>query len=131
MAVALIRNVWAMACVVLISAPAWSDGSSDPTQPPQASPAAALIAGTAPVAPAYTVQSILFSPRRRLALVNGQEVHEGSQLGGARVVAIASGAVTLDVAGHRQTLLIHADVNHDFALNPAAPSMQGPKVIPQ
>jgi MSHA biogenesis protein MshK len=119
------RGLCALAGTALLLDPAWCDSLSDPTQPPQSASAATVAPGQQPAASAYTVQAIVFGPRRRLAVVNGQEVHPGSTVGGARVVAITSGAVTLEVAGHRQILPIHPDVNHDFALNPSAPAMRG------
>lgn len=55
--------------------------------------------------PPLVVASILHSPQRRLAIVNGQIVREGDRIGGATVRAIEPRAVVLETAGGaRQTI---------------------------
>lgn len=55
--------------------------------------------------PPLVVASILHSPQRRLAIVNGQIVREGDRIGGATIRAIEPRAVVLETArGERQTI---------------------------
>ncbi len=83
----------------------------DPTRPPTAADGSPLAA--APDAPdTFTVNSILFAPARRIALLNGRMVHEGSTLGGAKVVRIERDAVFIEVAGQSRRLPVYADPAH-------------------
>lgn len=65
----------------------------DPTRPPD-------FAGTGADAqqlnvPAWQLSSILISPERRLAVINGQTVRQGEQIGNTRVIWISATEVTL------------------------------------
>ncbi len=72
----------------------------DPTRPPDFSeveamagtPGAMGLAGTSRL----TLQSILISPTRRIAIVNGERVKEGDEIGTARVVAIRAWGLELE-----------------------------------
>jgi len=70
----------------------------DPTRPPP-TPAAApvAVAGTAaaPAVPANRLQSVMFGPHRRIAILDGHEVHEGTVVGGSRVVQIQRDGIVL------------------------------------
>jgi MSHA biogenesis protein MshK len=65
----------------------------DPTRPPD------FIGNNAgskqSQAPVWQVSSILISEQRRVAVVNGQTVRQGDQVGSARVISISPTAVTL------------------------------------
>lgn len=54
----------------------------------------------------YDLQSILVSPGRTLALINGQLVGTGSTVQGARVLAIGKNHVVLFYAGQKQTIYL-------------------------
>jgi MSHA biogenesis protein MshK len=94
----------------------------DPTRPPL--PAAAAPAPGLPEAPgAYAVASIIVGPGRRIALVNGRQVHEGSTVGGARVVQIDRDGVVLDVGGQRRRLSVYTNlVRKSDSLRTAPPA---------
>jgi hypothetical protein len=83
----------------------------DPTRPPMAadgSPGVSL-----PERPdGFAVTTILFAPTRRIALLNGRMVHEGSTLGAARVVRIERDAVFIEIAGQSRRLPVYADPVH-------------------
>jgi MSHA biogenesis protein MshK len=81
---------------------------SDPTRPPAA-------AGEAPAearveAPPSRLQSVLISPGRKLAVIDGQTVALGGRLGDSIVVAIAPTQVILQTGGTYQTLKLHPGI---------------------
>lgn len=78
--------------VVCTSAPAAD--LVDPTQPPAALESRS---GQPPDQPdsAHVLQSVLISPTRRIAVINGQTVALGDRYGEARVVRISEGEVVL------------------------------------
>jgi len=55
-------------------------------------------------ASAWQLASTLVSRERRSAIINGRNVREGARVGGATVVEIRSGRVTLDYRGRRFTI---------------------------
>jgi len=52
----------------------------------------------------WSLQSILSSPQRRIAVINGTRVKEGDRLGSARVVRIHESHVLLNTGGRTLTL---------------------------
>jgi len=52
----------------------------------------------------WTLHSILHSPDRRIAIINGQRVQEGDRVGSAKVLRIGNSHVLLQTGGHRLTL---------------------------
>ena len=54
----------------------------------------------------YSIQSIIIAPNRRLAIINGITVGVGSELNGARVIAIHKNPVILLRSGQRKTLYL-------------------------
>jgi MSHA biogenesis protein MshK len=95
------------ACCALAWQVAGAAALADPTRPPLPA-AAAPAAVAADAAPSYTVQSIVFGAARRLAVINGRQVHEGSSLGEARVVQIQRDAVVLEIQGRRRAMPMYA-----------------------
>jgi MSHA biogenesis protein MshK len=93
---------------------AWAGATlPDPTRPPPSAPAAVPSAGAVADAPeSYAVQSIVFGTTRRLAVINGRQVHEGSTLGEARVVQIQRDVVILEIHGQRRPVPMYASVVH-------------------
>lgn len=94
-------------CALLGTVASAAANLADPTRPPLATPIAAGAPAAAP-APSFTLQSIVFGPQRRLAVINGHQVHEGSALGEAKVMRIEREAVVLELEGHRQVLSLYA-----------------------
>lgn len=77
---------------------------ADPMRPP-AAPAAAPAEGAGESAKAAArLQSVLISPRRRVAVIDGRVVREGERVGDATLVAIAASHVVLQRAEGRETL---------------------------
>lgn len=96
------------ACSALVWHAAAGAALVDPTRPPL--PASARPAPVAAaLAPDYTVQSIVYGPARRLAVINGRQVHEGSAVGDARVVQIQRDVVVLEIQGRRRAMPMYAD----------------------
>jgi len=74
---------------------------SDPTRPPSASPAAGQPdAGTG----GPRLQSILLSPGRKIAIIDGQTVALGGKIGDATLVRIAEAGVVLKRGDELETL---------------------------
>ena len=57
----------------------------------------------------WFLQSILSSPQRRIAVINGTRVREGDQIGSARVVRIHDSHVLLNSRGRTLTLHLYPD----------------------
>ena len=75
---------------------------SDPTQPVDP----ALYFGTGQVhdSGGWSLQSILSSPERRIAIINGARVREGDRIGSARVMRIHDSHVLLNTGNRTVTL---------------------------
>ena len=76
----------------LLATPACAQGLSDPTRPPTA-PLAATDAGADTAA--SQLQSVLISPDRRLAVINGKTVALGDRVGDATLTQINETGVVL------------------------------------
>jgi MSHA biogenesis protein MshK len=76
----------------------------DPTQPP-AYQSARPVSGD-PKTPDLVVSSILVSPGRRVAVVNGHTVTRGDVVGDARVIEIRRDSVRLERAGRSFSLAL-------------------------
>ncbi len=74
----------------------------DPTQPTD--PVNYFGAHENQAAGNWSLQSILSSPQRRIAVINGTRVKEGDRIGSARVVRILDSRVLLDTRGRTLTL---------------------------
>ena len=79
----------------------FANAALDPTQP-AASAATAASAGTAETA--LVLQSIVRGGRQTQAVINGQVLHVGDELGGAKLQAIYSHSVVLERQGQQQVL---------------------------
>jgi MSHA biogenesis protein MshK len=84
------------------NAVAQSGQLTDPTRPP-------IVGGESSVAAAPkrgpTLQSVLISPSRRVAVINGSAVGIGGKVGDATVASISEGAVVLVHANRRRETL--------------------------
>lgn len=95
------KNAYFCAMALLAAAcAAHAQGLSDPTRPPGAS---ALETETpAPSSP--RLQSILISPQRKLAVINGEAVALGGRVGEATLIRISEASVVLKRNGELETL---------------------------
>lgn len=85
---------------------------SDPTRPPMVLPGAlhhAIQPGEAP-AKASRLQSVLISPHRRLAVIDGRTVPLGGKVDDATLVQIAETHVTLKQGDELKTLELYPGV---------------------
>ena len=88
---------------------ALAQGLADPTRPPNVVPAAG--GGQAEAeAPSTQLQSVLLSPRRKLAVINGQTVALGEKVGDAVVTKITESAVVLKYGDRTEVLKLLGDV---------------------
>ncbi len=78
---------------------------ADPMRPP-AAPAPEQAGGEA-ATPQPRLQSVLISPSRRLAVIDGRVVRLGERVGDATLAAISESQVVLQRAGGRETLRLN------------------------
>ncbi len=90
-----------IALCLLAATAAVAQGLSDPTRPQSAPEERA--ASPAEV-PASRLQSVLISPARKLAVIDGQTVALGGRIGDATVISIAPTQVILQAGATYQTL---------------------------
>jgi MSHA biogenesis protein MshK len=83
-----------LALIAVLPVLAQTTGLSDPTRPPNASTIAAA-AGAPDAAAGPRLQSVLISPDRKLAIIDGQTVALGGSVGDATLVQISETGVTL------------------------------------
>lgn len=83
---------------------------ADPTRPPQVAPSFARESAAAQSAPATRLQSILISPTRKLAVIDGHTVAVGGRVDEATVVQIAETHVTLRQGGELKTLELYPGI---------------------
>lgn len=74
-----------------------SGAPSDPTHPPDSAEIRAFFnsGDENPADVAFQLQSVLISNQRRIAIINGQRVSEGDQIGTAEVSRIEAGRVVM------------------------------------
>lgn len=85
----------------------------DPTRPPQSAPGGDETAKPADKKAAKSaprLQSILISPQRKLAVIDGHTVPLGGEVNGARLVAITERGVTLRRGAQTETLRLDPGV---------------------
>jgi MSHA biogenesis protein MshK len=105
--------------MAILSHMALAEILADPTQP-----AGAGMRGGAPTGP--VLQSVLISPGRRLAVIDGQTVQLGGKFGSATVVSITEvGVVLKDQEGTRQ-LRLFPRVDKRVADNDQKPARAAP-----
>ena len=75
---------------------------NDPTQP--IDPALYFGTGKTHDSGGWSLQSILSSPERRIAIINGSRVREGDRIGSARVMRIRDSHVLLNTGSRTVTL---------------------------
>ncbi len=97
------KRAWALflggGLLLACAAPSVAQALADPTRPPDAR------ASREPREPSRTgLQSILLSPERKLAVIDGQTVKVGDRVGQARVLAIDVDSVRLSEGGTVKTM---------------------------
>ena len=93
-----IRQLAALAAVMACSQ---AGALQDPTRPTDAS---AYFGENSAQPGGWSLQSILSSPKRRIAIINGTSVREGDRIGAARVIRIRETQVILKTGGRDLTL---------------------------
>lgn len=93
------------AASLLLSLPAESGELVDPTRP---SHARAQTQTRVARAPAWRVETIIVSPTRRLALINGRMVGIGDRVSGAKVIEILPYEVQLEYQGETRRISLVA-----------------------
>lgn len=86
----------AVFAMLILIAPAAADIKEDPLRPPGYRNAGAVATSERRNAPSWSVNEILISDSRRIAIVNNNSVKKGEYINGAKVVAIEPGYVTLE-----------------------------------
>ena len=94
----------------LFEYPARAENLPDPTRPPSEFEAAAGVAAGAAVPSGPMLQTVLISPRHKVAIINGETVKLGGMYGSARVVKISESGVVLNEGGSLQTLKLFPSV---------------------
>jgi hypothetical protein len=84
---------------ILLSQPVFA--LHDPTRPTDPSEFFGTHATTSST---WSLQSILSSPQRHIAIINGTRVREGDSIGTAKVLSITASQVLLNTGGHTLTL---------------------------
>ena len=72
----------------------------------------------------WVLQSVLLSPERRYAIINGEVLALGGSVAGAELVAIREGEVTLRAGGVLRTVRLFPDVD---MRSEAVPKLQHPQ----
>ena len=106
------RILWFYVCsfiFALFEYPARAENLPDPTRPPSELGAAAE-SGAAVPSGGPLLQSVLISPRHKVAIISGNMVALGGMYGSARVVKISEGEVVLNEGGNLQTLRLFPGV---------------------
>jgi len=102
----LCRSGWVLLALSAIPAICSAQTLADPTQPPaelSARPGAA-------VAEPNDLQSIIISPTRRAAIINGQTVELGAKAGDVRLIEVSESGVVLQGEKGRQALTLFPNV---------------------
>ena len=99
------------------SASASEQITTDPTRPP------AALAAEAPrgAVPGNQLQSVVISPTRKAAIINGVVVELGKKYGDAVLTKVAEDEVVLESGGSRQVLRLHPGVDKKIEVAQAEP----------
>ena len=98
----------ALICVVTASTAA-AQALRDPTRPPSMASARGVAGRSGQ--PAWILQSVLISPERRYAIINGEVVKLGGSIAGAELVAVAEERVTLRTQDGLRIVHLFPDVS--------------------
>ncbi len=114
---------------ILVEHSALAENLPDPTRPPSVFevPAAGVAAGAA-VRSGPMLQTVLISPRHKVAIINGETVKLGGMYGSARVVKISESGVVLNDGGSFQTLKLFPSVEKTLPRSAEANAPIGKKL---
>jgi len=91
------RHFAAAAAVALASALAQAEALPDPTRPPSAGAASAEAGAGAGAAAPLGLQAVILRPQgRSVAIINGQTVAVGDQVGAARLISLTADEAVLE-----------------------------------
>lgn len=93
---------------------------ADPTRPPQTGDSSAEVVSIA----RSRLQSVLISPGRKLAVIDGQTVRLGGRVGDATLVDISETQVVLQRHGESQTLKLHPAAEKKPVVRGVSPEAQ-------
>jgi MSHA biogenesis protein MshK len=96
-------------CLALLAPGAAAQVMTDPMRPPPGFDVGAADAGDR--GGGIMLQSVLISPTRRAAIINGVLVRLGERYGDAVLIAVAESEVVLRSGGTRQVLKLHPAVD--------------------
>jgi MSHA biogenesis protein MshK len=117
----------AVAGAILSMAGARAQALTDPTRPPSA---AAESGGEQQEASALRLQSVLLSPRRKVAVINGVAVPLGGTIGEARLVKITETEAVLKSGNETEVLKLFPGVEKEPRRREVARSRRGTPVTP-
>lgn len=84
---------------LVLALPVGAETLYDPMRPHSARAPVSVRTPPPSVSAGFELTAILFSPDRRVAVINGKPVSEGERVGAARVTRIAPGQVELETGG--------------------------------
>ena len=121
-----IATLLALGAVLVACAPlAAAQALRDPTRPPVTFGRTAEGGNVSRGRDAeWVLQSVLLSPERRYAIINGEVLALGGSVSGAELVAIREGEVTLRAGGVLRTVRLFPDVD---MRSEAVPQLQQPQ----
>ena len=101
-------RIWVAACFLMAAVSVMAETLTDPTRPPMVlNPA---LSGVPAANAGPTLQSVLVSNGRRVAIISGKEVRVNGKFGESRVVRITDTEVVLRNGREVQTLKLFPDV---------------------
>jgi len=104
-----VHQTWAVLVLCAVSLLTSAEVLTDPTKPP----AEISIQADASPAEAALLQSIIISPLRRAAILNGQTVELGGKIGDVTLIEVNESGVVLQGTGGRQVLTLFPNVRID------------------
>lgn len=93
-----------------LDAAAQAESLPDPTRPPSVASAGSFPAGPVAAHGGPTLQSVIISPTRRAAIIDGETVELGGGHGDAKLVKVSESEVVLKTAEGLQTLKLFPGV---------------------
>lgn len=102
------RKRWMLLLLGCIPALSMAEQLTDPTQPP-----AELSARFGSTPKGNELKSIIISPTRRAAIINGQTVELGAKLGDVRLIEVSERGVVLEGTKGREVLTLFQNVKMD------------------
>lgn len=107
-----------------VSCPAWSQVLTDPTRPPSGL-GSGEVEAPAVTGSALTLQSVMISPTLKAAIINGEMVKLGGQIGSARLVKVTESEVVLKEGDETQVLKLYPGVDKRDAREAANSGARG------